>query len=41
MNKYIAFGLNREIVPLAVANYGDNPNKVFFVILHDSCSLKI
>ncbi|KAG5600712.1 hypothetical protein H5410_032082 [Solanum commersonii] len=28
MNKYIAFGLNREAVPLAVANYGDNPNKV-------------
>ncbi|XP_059298855.1 uncharacterized protein LOC132051695 [Lycium ferocissimum] len=28
MNKYIALGLNREAVPLAVANYGDNPAKV-------------
>ncbi|MCD9642959.1 hypothetical protein HAX54_030027 [Datura stramonium] len=28
MNKYIALGLNREAVPLAVANYGDNPTKV-------------
>ncbi|GAB2265119.1 hypothetical protein Dimus_000185 [Dionaea muscipula] len=26
--KYIASGLNREAVPLAVANYGDNPAKV-------------
>lgn len=38
-NKYIALGLNREAVPLAVANYGDNPTKVFFVMLHDSCIL--
>ncbi|KAK4357457.1 hypothetical protein RND71_023067 [Anisodus tanguticus] len=28
MNKYIALGLNREAVPLAVANFGDNPTKV-------------
>lgn len=39
MNKYIALGLNREAVPLAVANYGDNPTKVFFVMLLDSCIL--
>ncbi|GAB4858404.1 hypothetical protein Ancab_009876 [Ancistrocladus abbreviatus] len=26
--KYTALGLNREAVPLAVANYGDNPAKV-------------
>ncbi|GMH08926.1 hypothetical protein Nepgr_010766 [Nepenthes gracilis] len=26
--KYIALGLSREAVPLAVANYGDNPTKV-------------
>ncbi|KAK4431385.1 hypothetical protein Salat_0900600 [Sesamum alatum] len=28
VSKYIAAGLNREAVPLAVANYGDNPTKV-------------
>ncbi|KAI5657762.1 hypothetical protein M9H77_26555 [Catharanthus roseus] len=28
VSKYIASGLNREAVPLAVANYGDNPTKV-------------
>ncbi|XP_042518135.1 uncharacterized protein LOC122091943 [Macadamia integrifolia] len=28
VNKYIASGLSREAVPLAVANYGDNPTKV-------------
>lgn len=28
VNKYIASGLNREAVPLAVANFGDNPSKV-------------
>ncbi|KAJ6376023.1 hypothetical protein OIU77_000904 [Salix suchowensis] len=28
VRKYIASGLSREIVPLAVANYGDNPTKV-------------
>ncbi|XP_031110360.1 uncharacterized protein LOC116014442 [Ipomoea triloba] len=28
VNTYIASGLNREAVPLAVANYGDNPTKV-------------
>ncbi|KAK7828272.1 uncharacterized protein LOC112020209 isoform X1 [Quercus suber] len=28
VNKYITMGLNREAVPLAVANYGDNPTKV-------------
>ncbi|KAM3309181.1 hypothetical protein P3S67_010925 [Capsicum chacoense] len=28
INKYIALGLNGEAVPLAVANYGDNPTKV-------------
>ncbi|KAG6391597.1 hypothetical protein SASPL_149353 [Salvia splendens] len=27
-SKYIAAGLSREAVPLAVANYGDNPSKV-------------
>jgi hypothetical protein len=26
--KYIASGLSRDAVPLAVANYGDNPTKV-------------
>jgi hypothetical protein len=29
VRKYIAMGLNRDAVPLAVANYGDNPPKVF------------
>ncbi|XP_051143579.1 uncharacterized protein LOC127260000 [Andrographis paniculata] len=28
VSKYIAAGLSREAVPLAVANYGDNPTKV-------------
>ncbi|KAH6760530.1 Ubiquitin-associated/translation elongation factor EF1B protein [Perilla frutescens var. hirtella] len=28
VRKYIAAGLSREAVPLAVANYGDNPSKV-------------
>ncbi|KAJ6418741.1 hypothetical protein OIU84_002006 [Salix udensis] len=28
VRKYIASGLNRDVVPLAVANYGDNPTKV-------------
>ncbi|GFY81868.1 Ubiquitin-associated protein like [Actinidia chinensis var. chinensis] len=28
VGKYIASGLSREAVPLAVANYGDNPAKV-------------
>ncbi|XP_061953398.1 uncharacterized protein LOC133675880 [Populus nigra] len=28
VRKYIAMGLNRDAVPLAVANYGDNPPKV-------------
>ncbi|CAK7324077.1 unnamed protein product [Dovyalis caffra] len=28
VRKYIASGLNRDAVPLAVANYGDNPTKV-------------
>nr|GMC68435.1 Ubiquitin-associated protein like [Ipomoea batatas] len=28
VNTYIASGLNREAVPLAVANYGDDPTKV-------------
>ncbi|KAL1344354.1 hypothetical protein HN51_018199 [Arachis hypogaea] len=28
VSKYIAMGLNREAVPIAVANYGDNPTKV-------------
>ncbi|VFQ73027.1 unnamed protein product [Cuscuta campestris] len=27
-DKYIASGLNRDAVPLAVANFGDNPTKV-------------
>jgi hypothetical protein len=29
VRKYISMGLNRDAVPLAVANYGDNPPKVF------------
>ncbi|KAL5710152.1 Small ribosomal subunit protein eS25x [Ranunculus cassubicifolius] len=29
VSKYIASGLSREAVPLAVANYGDNPTKVW------------
>lgn len=28
VNKYIAMGLSREVVPIAVKNYGDNPTKV-------------
>ncbi|KAG2389810.1 uncharacterized protein HKW66_Vig0178830 [Vigna angularis] len=28
VSKYIAMGLNREAVPIAVANYGDNPTKI-------------
>ncbi|KAF9671185.1 hypothetical protein SADUNF_Sadunf12G0021200 [Salix dunnii] len=28
VRKYIASGLSRDVVPLAVANYGDNPTKV-------------
>ncbi|CAN1267621.1 hypothetical protein LINPERPRIM_LOCUS12864 [Linum perenne] len=28
VSKYIAAGLNREAIPVAVANYGDNPTKV-------------
>ncbi|XP_075502027.1 uncharacterized protein LOC142540048 [Primulina tabacum] len=28
VSKYIAAGLSRDAVPLAVANYGDNPTKV-------------
>ncbi|TKY56014.1 hypothetical protein E2542_SST20441 [Spatholobus suberectus] len=28
VSKYIAMGLSREAVPIAVANYGDNPAKV-------------
>lgn len=28
VSKYIAMGLNREVVPIAVANYGDNPAKI-------------
>ncbi|KAI9096735.1 hypothetical protein K1719_025914 [Acacia pycnantha] len=28
VSKYIASGLNREAVPIAVAHYGDNPTKV-------------
>ncbi|GLU21202.1 hypothetical protein SLE2022_373550 [Rubroshorea leprosula] len=28
VSKYIASGLNREAVPIAVTNYGDNPTKV-------------
>ena len=29
VRKYVALGLNRDAVPHAVANYGDNPLKVF------------
>ncbi|XP_044468418.1 uncharacterized protein LOC123197949 [Mangifera indica] len=28
VSKYIASGLNRDAVPIAVANYGDNPAKI-------------
>lgn len=28
VRKYVALGLNRDAVPHAVANYGDNPPKV-------------
>lgn len=28
VSRYVASGLNREAVSLAVANYGDNPTKV-------------
>ncbi|KAK7293452.1 hypothetical protein RJT34_16318 [Clitoria ternatea] len=28
VSKYIAMGLSREAVPIAVANYGDNPTKI-------------
>ncbi|AES72425.1 proline-rich cell wall-like protein [Medicago truncatula] len=28
VNKYIAMGLSRDVVPIAVKNYGDNPTKV-------------
>ncbi|KAJ0043545.1 hypothetical protein Pint_17633 [Pistacia integerrima] len=28
VSKYIAAGLNRDAVPIAVANYGDNPTKI-------------
>lgn len=44
MRKYIASGLSREAVPLAVANFGDDPIKViipsstFFLI---SCTLNL
>lgn len=31
--KYTASGLNREAVNIAVANFGDNPTKVRFIIL--------
>lgn len=34
VSKYIALGLNREAVPIAVANYGDNPTKVYACSLH-------
>lgn len=30
VSKYIAAGLSRDAVPLAVANYGDNPTKVIY-----------
>lgn len=30
VSRYIALGLNREAVHIAVANYGDNPTKVCF-----------
>lgn len=33
VSKYIAAGLSREAVPLAVANYGDNPTKVVCLVL--------
>ena len=29
VSKYIAMGLSREAVPMAVANYGDSPTKVY------------
>lgn len=33
VSKYVASGLNREAVPVAVANYGDNPAKVYCPLL--------
>lgn len=30
--KYSASGLNREAVNIAVANYGDNPTKVLYLV---------
>ncbi|CBI22553.3 unnamed protein product, partial [Vitis vinifera] len=39
VSKYIASGLSREAVPLAVANYGDNETKSNFLLpaLHGKC----
>lgn len=39
MNKYATAGFNREAVAIAVANYGDNPIKVyiFFMLLLHFC----
>jgi len=34
VSKYIAMGLSREAVPIAVANYGDNPAKVCSLSLY-------
>lgn len=31
VRKYVASGLSRAAVPYAVATYGDNPAKVFFL----------
>lgn len=40
VTKYIATGLSREAVPVAVANYGDNPTKVRFSPPHQQHALR-
>lgn len=36
VSKYISMGLSRDAVPLAVANYGDDPTKVCLEPLLDT-----
>lgn len=38
VSKYISAGLSREAVPLAVANYGDNPTKVISLLFYGGCA---
>ena len=37
VSKYIASGLSREVVTVAVANYGDNPTKVCRLLCNNIC----